>query len=124
MLSEGVLPRFGHLTAMIFRACRLVVDTGIHALGWTREEAVQYMLDHTSKSKESIEREIKRYITWPGQALGYKVGQLKLSSLRARAEERLGARFDVRDFHQVVLDSVGPLYMVERKVEQYITNNS
>lgn len=119
-LYQDPMARFGALDAMIFRACRLVVDTGIHALGWTREQAVQYMLSHTSRSRGNVEREIKRYITWPGQALGYKVGQLKLQQLRQLAEEQLGDSFDIKDFHEVVLNAAGPLHMVEKRVRRYI----
>ena len=104
----------------MFRACRLVVDTGIHALGWTMEQAVDFMLEHSAASRENIEGEVRRYVTWPGQAVGYKVGQMKILELRRRAEGEMGEKFDVRTFHDIVLDSAGPLDILESKIEKYI----
>ncbi len=100
--------RFGQLTYEMWRACRLVVDTGIHQLGWTRQQAIDYMAANTAKSEHDIAVEVDRYIVWPGQALAYKLGELAIRDLRARAEAALGARFDLRRFHNAVLDN-GPL---------------
>ncbi|XP_077504623.1 uncharacterized protein LOC144114638 isoform X1 [Amblyomma americanum] len=112
--------KFGHLTQEMLRACRLVVDTGMHALGWSREKAVQYLLEHTSSSLGEVESEIDRYITWPGQACAYKVGELKIKQLRKKAEDILGVKFDVRAFHKVVLDNPGALTHLEKQVDKYI----
>jgi len=119
-LFDDPMARFGHLNAMIFRACRLVVDTGLHAFGWSRERAIEFMLEHTARTRDNIEREVNRYITWPGQALGYKIGQLKISGLRQRAETQLMEKFDIKDFHEVILESAGPLSIVEKRVEEWI----
>ena len=97
-----------------------MVDTGLHALGWTMEEAVDYMLEHSAASRENVEGEVRRYVTWPGQAVGYKVGQIKILELRRRAERELGQRFDIRTFHDIVLDCAGPLDILETKIDQYI----
>ncbi|KAG7169326.1 hypothetical protein Hamer_G027930, partial [Homarus americanus] len=104
----------------IFRASRLVVDTGLHALGWTRQEAVDYLINHTAMPTVKVENEVDRYITMPGQALAYKVGQLKLMDLRYKAASVLGDEFDIKKFHDVVLDSVGPLDLVEDEVNAWV----
>jgi len=122
-LYDDPLDRFGHYSEEIFRACRLVVDTGMHAKNWTQEEAVQFMMEHTAASEESLRNEITRYITWPGQATAYKIGQMKIKELRLKAEEQLGDAFDIRDYHEVVLKSVGPLYILEEQVDNYIKSN-
>ncbi|XP_040565641.1 uncharacterized protein [Lepeophtheirus salmonis] len=119
-LYDNPYERYGHLSEAAFRACRLVVDTGMHALGWSQENAIQYMHDHTAASLENIESEVKRYITWPGQATGYKIGQLKIRALREIAEAALKEKFDIRDFHEIVLMSAGPLDIVEAEVNRYI----
>jgi uncharacterized protein (DUF885 family) len=119
-LYTDPLDRYGHLSEEIFRACRLVVDTGMHALGWSREEAVNYMLTHTAASPENIRGEVDRYVTWPGQATGYKIGQMKIRELRTKAETEMGTSFNIKDFHEVVLQSAGPLYILEQQVDQYI----
>lgn len=112
---------FGRLSMEIWRACRLVVDTGIHYLGWTREQAIDYMAANSALSMLNIRSEVDRYIGWPGQALGYKMGELKIRELRARAEEALGDRFDVRSFHDVVLGSgCVPLDVLEDNVDAWI----
>lgn len=112
---------FGRLSMEAWRASRLVVDTGIHAKGWTRQQAIEYMADNTALSKHNIVAEVDRYIGWPGQALGYKVGELFISDLRQRAEAALGDGFDVREFHDVVLSSGSiPLPVLETKIRRYI----
>ena len=121
-LYKDPMDRYGHLSEEIFRACRLVVDTGMHALGWSTEEAVQYMTEHSAASKENIVGEVDRYVTWPGQAVGYKVGQMKIIQLRKKAEKALGDKFDIKDFHAVVLKSAGPLYILEKQVDLWISN--
>jgi len=122
-LYTNPIDSYGHLSEEIFRACRLVVDTGMHALGWTREEAVQYMLAHTAASESNIRGEIDRYITWPGQATGYKIGQLKIKELRQRVETELGDKFNIKDFHEIVLESAGPLDILEEQITLFINEN-
>ena len=109
--------RLGMLWAELFRAKRLVVDVGLHVRGWTREQAIDYL----GEPRENSEREVERYMAWPGQALGYKIGQLKILELRRRAEAALGARFDVREFHDAVLEEGGmPLSVLEAKMDRWI----
>ncbi len=116
---------FGRLSYEMWRACRLVIDTGIHALGWTRDEAVAYLAGNTSLSLTNVENEINRYIAWPGQALGYKLGELKIRELRQRSEEALGERFDLRAFHDAVLaNGALPLPLLEREVEAFIAGSA
>ncbi len=112
---------FGRLTYEMWRACRLVVDTGIHAKGWTRQQAIDYLASHTALSLHECTTEIDRYISWPGQALAYKMGELTLRSLRHRAEDALGDRFDVREFHDRILEG-GTVTMpiLERRIDAYI----
>jgi uncharacterized protein (DUF885 family) len=115
---------FGMLSAEMHRAIRLVVDVGIHAKGWSREEAIAYSLAHEAESEESIVSEIERYMAGPGQALSYKIGQLKILELRKRAEEELGSSFDIRQFHNQVLDAgCLPLVILERKILKWINDN-
>lgn len=112
---------FGMLSAEMHRAIRLVVDAGIHSKGWTREKAIQYSLDHEAETEDAIISEIERYMAIPGQALGYKVGQLKIRELRAKAEKELGNKFDIKEFHNQVLDSgCLPLRVLEQKIDAWI----
>jgi uncharacterized protein (DUF885 family) len=112
---------YGRLTYEMWRACRLVVDTGMHALGWSRARAIAFMMENTALTELNVRNEIDRYITWPGQALAYKMGELKIRQLRERAEKKLAGRFDVREFHEVVLrDGAVPLDVLEAKVEAWI----
>ena len=106
-LYSGALDRLGMLSNQAFRAARLVVDPGMHVLGWTREEAIEYMLAHTAESRAGIEGEVDRYLAVPGQATAYMLGMLEIQGLRREAEQRLGARFDVRGFHDVLLANGG-----------------
>ena len=111
----------GALSAEMWRAVRLVVDTGLHARGWTREQAVEYFRANTAIGDTDIQAEVDRYIAWPGQALAYKLGQLRILELRSRAQARLGARFDVRAFHAQVVESGSlPLAVLERKIDRWI----
>ncbi|HVU90292.1 MAG TPA: DUF885 domain-containing protein [Pirellulales bacterium] len=112
---------FGRLSYEMWRACRLVVDTGMHYLGWTREQAIQFMADNTALSIHNITAEVDRYIAWPGQALAYKTGELKIRQLRKLAEERLKDRFDVREFHEVVLGAGAiPLTVLDENVRTWL----
>ncbi|MDB4951008.1 MAG: hypothetical protein JWM27_3657 [Gemmatimonadetes bacterium] len=112
---------FGHLSYDAWRACRLVVDTGIHDKGWTRQQAIDYMSANTGLTLLNITNEVDRYIAWPGQALAYKEGQLKIRELRTFAERELGPRFDVREFHDVVLGSGAlPLTVLEGNVRRWV----
>lgn len=112
---------YGHLQDEMLRAVRLVVDTGIHSKRWTREQVVQYFRDHTSADEVDIQSETDRYISWPGQALGYKLGQLKISELRERARKTLGSKFDIRAFHDEVLGAGAlPLNVLEDRIDRWI----
>ena len=118
---EDPYSNFGRLTYEMWRACRLVVDPGIHYLGWTRQQAIDFMAQNSALTLHNITTEVDRYISWPGQAIAYKTGELKISELRRRAEETLGNRFDVREFHDVVLrNGAIPLSLLEEVVEAYI----
>lgn len=113
--------QFGKLTYEMWRACRLVVDTGIHAKGWRRDQVVHFMSVNTALSLHEINTETDRYISWPGQALSYKIGELKIRELRQKAEESLGTTFDIRDFHEVILaQGTVTLPIMELRVQAYI----
>jgi uncharacterized protein (DUF885 family) len=113
--------KFGFLTYQMWRACRLVVDTGIHHLGWTRQQAIDYLTDNTALSKLEIANEVDRYISWPGQADSYELGYLKIRELRAKAEKALGAKFDIRAFHDTVLSTGSvPLPVLEARIDRFI----
>lgn len=113
--------RFGHLNDEMLRAMRLVVDTGLHAKGWTRDQAIRYMLDHSGMTNTEATSEVERYIAIPSQALAYKIGALTIQRLRAKAEAELGDRFDIREFHEQVLGTGAlPLAILERKIESWI----
>jgi uncharacterized protein (DUF885 family) len=113
--------RFGRLTYEMWRACRLVVDTGMHAFGWTRQQALDFMTGNTALSEHEIRTEVDRYIAWPGQALAYKTGELEIKALRRRAEAALGPRFDVRAFHDAVLGQGGvTLPVLGKQIDAYI----
>jgi len=112
---------FGRLTYEMWRACRLVVDTGVHAKGWTRDQALAYMTENTALSTHEITTEVDRYISWPAQALSYKLGELKIKELRRKASQALGKQFDLRQFHDVVLSEGSvPLDVLSSQVERYI----
>jgi uncharacterized protein (DUF885 family) len=105
----------------MWRACRLVVDTGLHAKGWTRRQAIDFMAGRTALSRREVETEVDRYISWPGQALAYKMGEIRIRELRARAEKALGPRFDVRAFHDAVLaNGTVPLTVLEEQVDAWV----
>jgi uncharacterized protein (DUF885 family) len=120
LYEEDLYARFGHYSYNLLRAARLVVDTGIHALAWTRQEAVDYMEANTALSRVAVEREVDRYITWPGQATAYKVGERKIRQLRQSASEQMGERFDLREFHRTILRCLGPLSAVEDCVAAFV----
>ncbi len=115
--------KFGQLTYEMWRACRLVVDTGIHAKGWTRQQVVDYMSSNTALSLHEINTETDRYISWPGQALSYKIGELKIRELREKATSELGTNFDIREFHEVILEQgTVTLTILENRINNYIDN--
>ena len=118
---ETPYTNFGRLSYEMWRACRLVVDTGLHSKGWTRQQAIDYMAKNSGLSMNNIVSEIDRYITWPGQALAYKIGELKIRELRERAETVLGENFDVRSFHDKILENGAlPLSILESVIDAWL----
>lgn len=115
---------FGKLTYEMWRACRLVVDTGIHAKGWSREQVVTYMMNNTALSLHEVNTETDRYIAWPGQAISYKIGELKIREMREKAETVLGDKFNIRDFHEVILEQgTVTLPILEQRVDAFINQS-
>ena len=111
----------GRLSYEMWRASRLVVDTGLHSKGWSKEQAVAFMTDNTALSAANIDAEVNRYISWPAQALAYKIGELKIRDLRAKAEKELGDKFDLRRFHDAVLgQGAVPLDALEAQINAWI----
>ena len=124
-LYKDPYSKFGQLSYEMWRAVRLVVDTGMHSMGWTREQAIQFFKDNTGKTDQDITVEVDRYIVWPGQALAYKLGQLKIRELRTEAEKSLGAKFDERKFHDAVLENGAvPLNVLEARVKRWMEEQS
>ena len=120
-LYDDAYSTFGRLSYEMWRACRLVIDTGIHALGWSREEAIDYLASNTSLSRQNVRAEVDRYISWPGQALAYKLGELKIWELRRHAETMLGEDFDLPAFHdQILLRGALPLALLDERVREDI----
>jgi uncharacterized protein (DUF885 family) len=122
-IYETPYEHFGMLSYQAWRASRLVVDTGIHAKGWTREQAQNYLMENTALARHEVETEVDRYISWPGQALSYYLGQMAIQEARARAEKALGAKFDIRNFHDTVLQlgSV-PLPVLQQRIDAFIAD--
>jgi uncharacterized protein (DUF885 family) len=120
-IYETLYEQFGRLTYEMWRACRLVVDPGLHVKGWTRQQAIDFMASNTALSLHECTTEVDRYIGWPGQAVSYKIGELKIRELRAQAEQALGANFNLRDFHDLVLSKGSvPLFTLEKMVNDWV----
>jgi len=123
-LYDTPYDNFGRLSYEMWRACRLVIDTGIHAMKWSRQQGIDFLSSNTSLSPANVRAEVDRYISWPGQALSYKLGELQIWKLRKKAERSLGEKFDLRDFHDALLSNGAlPLAMVEAEIDRYITLN-
>jgi uncharacterized protein (DUF885 family) len=121
LYKDDPYSKFGQLTYEMWRAVRLVVDTGLHAKGWSRQQAIDYFAANAAKTPNDIAVEVDRYISWPGQALAYKIGQLKIVELRKRAEKALGKKFSLKAFHDEVLkDGAMPLEVLEAKIDRWI----
>ncbi|HKD91347.1 MAG TPA: DUF885 domain-containing protein, partial [Terriglobales bacterium] len=122
-LYDNPYSKFGELSYDMWRAVRLVVDTGIHSMHWTRQQAIDFFMQNAPRAELDIVNEIDRYIAWPGQALGYKVGQLTIKELRAKASQQLGPKFDLKEFHEVVLrNGALPLDVLQREVDGWIAS--
>ena len=123
-IYETPYQQFGRLTYEMWRACRLVIDTGVHTKGWTRDQALAYLRDRTALSEHEVTTEVDRYISWPAQALSYKLGELAIVRLRGEAEQALGADFDIKAFHDMVL-ALGsvPLPVLETQVRAFIADS-
>ena len=122
-LYKDPYSKFGQLTYDMWRAIRLVVDTGMHYMDWTRQDAINYFLENSAKTKQDIINEVDRYINWPGQALAYKIGQLKILELKNTSKLKLGDEYDVREFHhQILKNGALPLYMVEQNINNWISS--
>ena len=120
MYQDDPLGRVGYLKSELWRACRMVLDTGIHVMGWSREQAIRWKMDNDGSLLGGASNEVDRYCVWPGQAPSYKIGHTVINRLRDRAHVALGARFDIRDFHDVVLNSGAvPLDVLEKMVGEY-----
>jgi uncharacterized protein (DUF885 family) len=120
-LYDDPYSKFGQLTYEMWRAVRLVVDTGLHYMRWDRQKAIDFLLGNTAKQELDVVNEIDRYLAIPGQALAYKIGQLKISAIRSKAEKALGSRFDIRAFHDELLkDGALPLDLLEVKMDAWI----
>ena len=112
---------FGRLSQEMLRACRLVVDTGIHAFGWSKHDAILFMMSNTAASQHTIEAEIDRYITWPAQSVGYKIGEIKIKEMRRKAERKMGETFNVQKFHDLVASMGGvTINILEKKMDEFI----
>lgn len=123
-IYNNAYEHFGRLSYEMWRACRLVIDTGIHSQGWSRQQALDYLSSNTSLSTANVRAEVDRYISWPAQALSYKLGEMKIIELRQRAEQALGNRFDIREFHDVLLGQGAlPLDLLEGVIDHYIETN-
>ena len=122
---KDLLADYGRLTAEAWRASRLAVDTGIHSLKWTRDQAIKFLKNNTASSEQDIVSEVDRYIAWPGQALAYKMGELKIRELRAKAEKRMKRHFDLKKFHDELLnDGALPLDILQAKMTRWTTKTT
>ena len=124
-MTKNLYDELGVLQSEMFRANRLVVDTGIHFKKWSREKAMDYMKKTTGMSDTQVRVEIERYIVWPGQALSYKIGMLKILELREKAKEKMGQNFNIKSFHSIILDQgIVPLFILEEIINEWIDDNS